>query len=371
MPDRNRRMKALIMAAGYGTRMEPLTLAVPKPMVPIVNLPTMQHNIELLKRYGLKDITANIHYYPEQIQNYFGDGSWLGVKLAYSYEEELLGTAGGVRHMAADIADIKETFLVLSSDALTDINLKKMISYHKKKGALMTVALARVKEVSEFGVVIRDDDGRITGFQEKPRQEDAKSDLVNAGIYVIEPEVLKLIPQGFYDFGKQLFPRFMDEKARIYGYPMVEYWSDVGGLQKYIDSSYDAMKGAVRVRVPGKKVSRSTWIGTRETVSKSARFEGAVVIGSRCKIGENVYIKDAVVGDKCVIGEGSIITGSVIWSDTVIGKGVQVNRSIIGSWCHLADNAIIHDESVLANRCTIRRNTEIPQGARLQPNSII
>ena len=216
-------MKALIMAAGYGTRLEPLTLAVPKPMVPIVNFPTMQHNLELLKKYGFTDVTANIHYHPEQIENYFGDGAKFGVNLSYSFEEKLLGTAGGVKLMAETIAKIDGTFVVLSSDALTDINLHRLTEFHKQKKALVTVALCQVGDVREFGVVIQDETGRITGFQEKPAPEAALSSLANTGIYVFEPEILKLIPDGPYDFGRQLFPQLVAEKAAIYGYKMVEY----------------------------------------------------------------------------------------------------------------------------------------------------
>lgn len=364
-------MKALIMAAGYGTRLEPLTLAVPKPMVPIVNIPTMQHNIELLKRHGLRDIVANIHYYPEQIENYFGDGHWLGVNLSYSYEKQLLGTAGGVRRMGVEIAHIDDTFVVLSSDALTDINLKRIINFHKKKKSLFTIALAEVEDVSDFGVVLQDGEGRITGFQEKPKQEEARSNLVNAGVYVIEPEIFEMTPEGFYDFGKQLFPKLVEDRAPIYGYPMVEYWSDVGGLDKYIQSSYDAMKGALRIRIPGRKVSRSTWIGAREKIARSARFEGSVIIGDRCKIGKNVYIKDSVIGDKCVIAEGAAITGSVLWSDTVVGKEAQISKSVVGSWCHIEAKAIVHEGSVMSNRCVIRQGSEIPARTRLHPNSIV
>jgi len=364
-------MKALIMAAGYGTRMEPLTIAIPKPMIPIVNLPTMQHNIELLKKYGFRDIVANIHYHPEQIENYFGDGYDFGVNLSYSYEEELLGTAGGVRRMAVEIAEIKETFLVLSSDALTDINLKRIVSYHKKKKALVTVALARVEDVTQFGVAIQDEQEKIIGFQEKPKQAEAKSNLVNAGVYVIEPEVLKMIPEGFYDFGQQLFPKLIKENAPIYGYKMVEYWSDVGGLEKYIQSCYEAMKGIVQIRVPGKKIAKATWIGAREEIDRSARFEGAVIIGDRCSIGKNVYIRDAVIGDKCVIKDGAVITGSVIWSDTSIGFEAEVQKSVVGSWCHIGDKAKVLEGTIISNRSTIRDHTEIPPRSRLKPNSIV
>ena len=362
-------MKALIMAAGYGTRLEPLTLAVPKPMVPIVNLPTMQHNIELLKRHGIKDITANIHYHPEQIENYFGDGDCLGVNLTYSYEEDLLGTAGGVKRMT-EISRVNDTFLVLSSDALTDINIKHIIEYHKKKKALVTIALAKMEEVSQFGVVVHDADGKITGFQEKPKPEEAKGDQVNAGIYIFEPKVLKMIPDGPYDFGKQLFPELVEKGAPVYGYPMIEYWNDVGGLEKYIQSSYDAMKGVVQIRIPGKRVSRSTWIGLREKISQSARFEGSVIIGDRCSIGNDVYIKDAVIGDKCVIEDGAVITGSVIWSDNIIQKKAQIDCSVIGNWCQVGEGARILAGSIVPNRCIVRKGSEVPAKSRLKPNTV-
>lgn len=363
--------KALIMAAGYGTRLEPLTLAVPKPMIPIVNLPVMQHNIELLSRYGFRDITANIHYHPEQIENFFGDGYDYKVNLSYSFEEKLLGTAGGVRKMALDVANIKGTFVILSSDALTDINLDKIYEFHQAKKALITVALCPVEDVTGFGVVIQDDDGRITGFQEKPSAAEAKSKMVNAGIYVMEPEVLKMIPAGFFDFGKQLFPKLVKEKAPLYGYQMVEYWSDVGCLDKYICSSYEAMRGSVQIRIPGKKTGRSTWIGKREKIDSSARFEGAVVVGDRCRIGKHVYIKDSIIGDKCVIEDGAIITGSVLWSDIRVEHGAEVNQSIIGNWCNIGHHAKVREGTVISNRSIINPNTDISAKARLQPNSII
>ncbi|MFA5839287.1 MAG: NDP-sugar synthase [Candidatus Margulisiibacteriota bacterium] len=363
-------MKAFIMAAGYGTRLEPLTIAVPKPMVPIVNIPTMQHNVELLKQHGLKEIVANIHYHPEQIENFFGDGNMFGVSLTYSYEEELLGTAGGVKRMASKIAKVNDTFLVLSSDALTDINLGRLIAYHKEKKALVTMALCEMEDVSQFGVVERDEEGKILAFQEKPRPEEARSKFVNTGIYVMEPAILDLIPKGHYDFGKQLFPELVANKSEIYGYQMVEYWSDVGSLEQYIQACYVAMRGGVRIRVPGKKQAASTWIGAREAIAKSARFDGAVVIGDRCTIGNNVYIKNSVIGDKCVIEDGTQVVGSVLWSDTFVGKEASINKSIIGSWCSIGDKAKI-DDSVLSNRCVIRNNVIVPPLSRLKPNSIL
>jgi NDP-sugar pyrophosphorylase family protein len=362
-------MKALILAAGYGTRLEPLTLAVPKPMAPIVNLPTMQHNIELLKKHGCTELVANIHYYPEQIENYFGDGHAFGVNIDYSFEEELLGTAGGVKKMAK-IAGVKETFVVFSSDALTSINLSRCLEFHRAKKALATIALARVGDVREFGVVLQDENGRITGFQEKPDPAVALSDLANTGIYIFEPEILKLIPDGFYDFGKQLFPRLVAEAGALYGYQMVEYWNDVGGLEKYIQSNYDAMSGAVNIHIPGKKLASSTWVGERETIDPSARFEGAVIIGDRCRIGRDVYIKDAVIGDKCVIDDGAAVTGSVIWADAVISQKTVVSGAVIGSFSHLGKGTRIEPGTVIANRAVIRPGQVVPAQSRIQPDAI-
>ncbi|MBI5400419.1 NDP-sugar synthase [Candidatus Saganbacteria bacterium] len=345
-------MKALIMAAGYGTRLEPLTLAVPKPMVPIVNWPTMRHNIELLRRHGFRQVTANIHYHPEQIENYFGDGKWLGVDLSYSYEEQLLGTAGGVKRMA-ELADVKETFLVLSSDALTDINLQQLVDFHKSRRALVTMALSQVKETNHFGVVVGDGQGRITEFQEKSPSEKAKSNWVNTGIYVIEPPALALIPPGPYDFGRQLFPRLAAAEAAIYGCQMNEYWSDVGNLNQYLQSNYDALQGRVHLHLP----------------ERSTHFAGTV-IGDHCQIGRDVYIKDSVIGDNCVIEDGAMITGSVIWSDTIIGAESVVDRTVVGSWCHLEAGVKVEAGAVIANRSLIHKGRLVPAGARLEPNSI-
>lgn len=364
-------MKALILAAGYGTRLEPLTLAVPKPMVPIVNFPTMRHNLELLKKHGFSDITANIHYHPEQIENYFGDGQKFGVNLAYSFEEQLLGTAGGVKFMAEEIAKINDTFVVLSSDALTDINLNRLVEFHKQKKALVTIALSPVAEVREFGVVIQDRDERITGFQEKPAPEAALSNLANAGIYVFEPAVLKLIPAGHYDFGRQLFPRLVAEQAALYGYKMVEYWSDVGGLDKYVQSNYDALTGAVQIGIPGRRHGKATWIGEREKIAAAARFEGSVVIGDHCAIGRDVYIKDAVIGDKCTVEEGSVIVGSVLWSNVTVGRRAEIRDSVVGGFCYIGENARVGSGSVIANRCTVRPGQAVPAASKIQPDSLV
>jgi len=364
--------KALIMAAGYGTRMEPLTLAVPKPMVPIVNKPTMQHNIELLRRNGIRDIVANIHYHPEQIENFFEDGDAFGVNLAYSYEEKLLGTAGGVRRMGRRVSRIDETFMVLSSDALTDINIRKLVSFHKKKKALATIALMPVEDTTQFGVVILDKDQKVTSFQEKPKKENALSNLANTGIYVFEPEILDMIPEDqFYDFGHELFPMLAKKKAPVYGYKMVEFWSDVGGIGPYIAANQDAIQGNVRIVIPGRKISSKVWVGKGARISKSAQFEGYVIVGDKCEIRDGAYLKNVVLGDMCVVGNDARISHCVIWSDTFVSHGADIDKSIIGNWCQIGENARIEQNSVIPNRCVIRKGSHLPEGTKLKPSKTL
>ncbi|MFH1387337.1 MAG: NDP-sugar synthase [bacterium] len=319
-------MKAFILAAGYGTRLEPLTIAVPKPMIPVAGLPVMEHNIELLEKYGFTDVTANIHYHPEQIENYFG------LKLDYSFEEELLGTAGGVKRMAKAT---NETFLVLSSDALTDIDLGKMLAFHRQKKAIVTVALSKVFDVTEFGVVVQDKSGRIVGFQEKPKPEQALSDLANTGIYIFEPEILKYIPEGFYDFGRQLFPKLVEKDVPLFGYQLSGYWNDVGNLDQYRQSNYDVVNGKVAVRSAAKKLGSS------------------------------------ILGEGCSIASDAKVDNSIIWSEVIIASGAQVESSIIGSFTYIGKNVKIGAGSVIANRCQIHSGVELPPGTRLHPDTIV
>jgi len=365
-------MKALILAAGYGKRLEPLTKAVPKPMVPVANKPIMQYNIELLKRYGIKDIIANIHYFPEQVENYFGDGSSLGVNLRYSFEEELLGTAGGVRRMA-ELSGIDGTFLVMSSDVLTDVNISKLVSFHKKTKAVATIALTPVADTSQFGVVSLGVDDRITGFQEKPSREEALSDLVNTGIYVFEPQILDRIPEGkFHDFGNNVFPKLVEEAAPFHGYRMIEYWNDVGGVEKLMSANYDILQGSVRAEIAARRVGKSTWLGRNTQVDKSAKFDGTIILGDRSVVEKDVQVYGNVsIGDKCVIEEGAIISNCVIWSDTHIGKNSRLDKCIIGNWCHIEDNVRIEEGCVISNRSRIRSGKKLSSNTKVEPDKTI
>lgn len=233
-------MKAMIMAAGVGSRLRPLTAEIPKPMVPIGNKPVMEYCVELLKLHNIKDIIANTHYKAEKIREYFGDGEDFGVRLQYSYEEELLGTAGGVKNNSWFL---DETFVIVSGDALTNIDLTAMYDFHKAKGALATLALTPVEDVTQFGVVVMDEKNKIGAFQEKPKKAEALSNMVNTGIYIFEPEIFEYIPEGFYDFGKELFPKLAQGKDEIYGFVTQDYWCDVGSLEVYRQANLDVLSG--------------------------------------------------------------------------------------------------------------------------------
>lgn len=238
-------MKAMILAAGVGSRLGEITSITPKPMVPVGGKPLMEHIVNLLRHYGIKDVIANLHYLPEMIMNHFGDGGGHGIRLAYSVEEELLGTAGGVKN---NQWFFDETFLVISGDALTDIDLAGFRAFHRAKKALATIALKKVADVEQFGVVITEDGGLIRSFQEKPKKEEALSNLVNTGIYIFEPEIFDLIPRGeFYDFGRSLFPLLVEKGAPFYGWSMDGYWCDIGTVETYQKACRDAAANLVRL----------------------------------------------------------------------------------------------------------------------------
>lgn len=238
-------MKAMILAAGVGSRLGHITADKPKPMVPVGGKPVMEHIVNLLRLYGIKDVVANLHYLPETIMTHFRDGSGYGIRLTYSIEETLFGTAGGVKN---NQWFLDETFLVISGDALTDINLDAFMKFHRDKKSLATIALKEVADVEQFGVVITDEAGRIRSFQEKPKKEEALSNLVNTGIYIFEPEIFDLIPRGeFYDFGRNLFPLLVEKGAPFYGWPMEGYWCDIGTVETYKKACLDAAAGLVRL----------------------------------------------------------------------------------------------------------------------------
>ncbi len=331
-------MKAFVMAAGVGTRLEPLTLAVPKPMVPVCNVPIMEYNINLLKKHGLTDITANLHYFPEQIEKYFKDGSSFGVNMNYSFEEELMGTAGGVKKMAGlSGLSAGENAVILSSDVLTEIDLSMLLKFHRDKGSKATVALVEVGDTSEYGVVVTDSMGRITAFQEKPKQEEALSRTVNSGVYILEKDVIDLIPvESFYDFGKNLFPLLIRRQVPFFGLPSKAYWKDIGNIRNYISANFNI--AAKRKVVTGKNCR----------IDASAALDGTVILGDNCRIEKGAAIHNCVIWDGVRIGKDSMLENSVIGSGVTIDKGCSIGKhSVIANGNYIGDGSVLLENTFL------------------------
>ncbi len=322
-------MRAMIMAAGKGTRLSPLTDLMPKPMVPIVNRPALYHILRLLGRHGLREVVINLHHLPQAITDYFGDGAPLGMDITYSHEPEVLGTAGGVRNNAAFLDG--GTFLVVSGDALTDIDLTGLVAAHRRTGSIATVAVKEVADPSLYGVVVADDDDRVVGFQEKPSAEEARSRLCNCGIYVFEPEILSHILDGrFDDFGRRLFPDLLRLHIPFHIHRIDDYWSDVGNLREYLRGNVDALTKRVRVDVPGTEIRPSVWVEDGARISPSARLEAPVLIGRGCEIGEGAVINGpAVVGDTCLMGAGASVTHSLLLPRSQLLPGTTLIEGVV------------------------------------------
>ncbi len=358
-------MKAVIMSGGFGTRLRPLTCNIPKPMVPMMNKPMMQHIVELLKKFGIKNIVSTLFYQPEIITDYFGDGSKFGVSMQYRKAEADYGTAGSVRN-AADFLD--ERFIIISGDVLTDFDLAKAIEFHEKKKAKATLVLTHSKNPLAFGVVMTNSDGKITRFLEKPTWGEVFSDTINTGIYIIEPEVLQMIPyKKEFDFSKNLFPAMLEQDLGLYGYIADGYWRDVGNLNEYQEAHLDALDDNVKIVPDGEKYS-SAFIGTDSVVETAPEnLQGTILIGKECKIGKDVKIFKSVIGNGTVIEEGAIIRNTVIWGDVTIGKNAELSSCVIGKWTTIGHSTIISDNVFVSDKCTIGNEARLAPNIKLWP----
>jgi len=364
--------KAMVLAAGLGTRLRPLTDLISKPMAPIVNKPVMEHIIDLLARHDFKDIVCNLHYFPDEIKNHFGDGSKWGINIVYSYEKELLGTAGGVRNVEDFFEE--QTFLVISGDALTDIDLTKAYEYHKKKKGVGTLILTEVEDTSQYGVVILDRNGRITGFQEKPLSGETRSNLANSGIYFFEADVFKYIPPRgqFYDFGKNLFPNLLGKGIPYFGYKHKQYWNDVGSLEEYQQGNFDALEGKVSVGIPGKKIKEGVWIGKNCTIQRDVTIIPPVCIGDECTIKKGAKLYGPIIlGNNTIVDERAILYRGIKWGSGYIGKDASLIGAIIGYAAEIKDNASVFENAVIGSKSVIQDGIKIHPSVKIMSNEII
>ena len=325
----------MVLAAGKGTRLFPLTGEIPKPMAPVVDTPIIRHIFDLLARHGIAEACVNVHYLADALLGAYGEESRVnGMSIRLVKERELSGTAGGVKNLArvTSAGKLGETFVVVSGDALTDVDIRDLIAFHKEKGALATIALHRVYDTSEFGVVEVDGEGNILGFQEKPVPEEAISTLANTGVYVLEPSVLKYIPEDtFFDFAKDVFPRLLKEGERFVGYEGNFYWSDIGTLEAYRQAQYDVLSGRVRVKIPGEKRGESLWVGKYAQIHPSATTEGQVLVGRDAVVGRGVtLLGDVTVGTDCWVRPGATIKRSILLPGASVGDGAYLEDCIVG-----------------------------------------
>lgn len=332
-------MRGMIMAAGEGTRLRPLTYARPKALVPVLTIPIMENIIRWIKKAGVTEIAVNLYYKGSDIESYFGDGSQFGVSINYLREDQPHGTAGAVRLMAGFLKKPKETILVIGCDELIDLDLQEMIRFHKEHNALVTISLAWVENPKEFGVVQLDDSGRIVRFIEKPKEWAGGRALVNSGVYLLEPEVLDRISYGsVYDFGKQLFPELVSEGAPIYGFASDGYWNDIGHIGNYWDANKSALeKRAPIYDCPLKEIRPKVFVHPTAQISENAHLEPPCAIGANTVVEDSASIRDgSIIGDNCVIGNSAVIEGSILWSN------VTVTPLTVLQDCIVTDGCIVH-----------------------------
>ncbi|HEX9094116.1 MAG TPA: sugar phosphate nucleotidyltransferase [Coriobacteriia bacterium] len=365
-------MKAVIMAGGEGTRLRPLTSLRPKPMVPVVNRPVMEHILGLCHWHHIDEVVATLQFMPQVIQDYFGDGEEWGVSISYAVEDTPMGTAGSVKNAQTLIGD--DTFIVISGDALTDVDLTEVVEYHRSKGGAVTIVLKHVPDPLEFGVVITDEDGRIERFLEKPTWGQVFSDTINTGIYVCEPHVLDLVPdEGTFDFSAQLFPELMKRGEKLYGYITDAYWTDIGSLGSYMQANKDVLDRKVGAYIPGIKAANEVWIGEGADIDPDAKIGNHVVIGANVKVRSGAEIGDyAVIGDSCLIGHEASVQHSIVWSDSFIGAGAKVGGAVV---CRRADiraraslgaGSVIGDETMVGHGAIVGTDVAVYPFKRIE-----
>jgi mannose-1-phosphate guanylyltransferase / phosphomannomutase len=360
-------VKAVVMAGGEGTRLRPMTANQPKPMLPVVNRPIMEHVLRLLRRHGFDETVVTVQFLASMVRNYFGDGEDFGMSLQYATEETPLGTAGSVKNAEDALRDA--AFLVISGDALTDIDLSELVRFHKDNGALVTVGLARVPDPLEFGIVIVDDDGRIQRFLEKPTWGQVFSDTVNTGIYVMEPEVLaEFAPGEVADWSGDVFPRLLERGAPLYGCVAGGYWEDVGNHESYLKAQADVLTGRVQTEIAGFEMSPGVWVAEGAEVDPDAVLTGPLAIGDYAKIEGGAQLREfSVVGSNVVVKEGAFLHRAVVHNNVYVGLGATLRGCVIGKNSDVMRSARIEESAVVGDECVIEPEAYLSANVKVYP----
>jgi mannose-1-phosphate guanylyltransferase / phosphomannomutase len=368
-------VRAVVMAGGEGSRLRPMTANQPKPLLPVVNRPLLEHVLRLLKRHGLDETVVTVQFLASLVRSYFGDGEDLGMRLSYATEERPLGTAGSVKNAESALSD--DTFLVISGDALTDIDLSALLAAHRARGSLVTVCLTRRPDPLEFGIVITGEDGRIERFLEKPTWGQVFSDTVNTGIYVMEPEVFERVPRGeAVDWSGDVFPALLAAGAPVHGYVAEGYWEDVGTHDSYRKAQADALNRLVEVEIAGFEVSNGVWVGEGADVDPDAalhspccigdyaKIEGGAVIGELTVLGSNVVVKEGARLERAVVHDNAFIGSQVSLRGCVIGKNTDVMRAVrVEEGAVVGDECVVEEEAYLSNDVKVYPFKTIEAGA--------
>ncbi len=355
-------MKAVVMAGGEGSRLRPITIRRPKPMVPIAGKPVMEHILNLLKCHGITEVVVTVQYLASNIEDYFGNGSQLGMHITYAREDTPLGTAGSVKNAEEHLS---EPFLVISGDALTDYNLTEFIQYHCEKKSLSTLLLAHVHNPLEYGVIITNEDGHITQFLEKPSWGEVFSDTINTGIYMLDPQIFSYFERNKqFDFSQELFPYMLKKGDPIYGYIAPSgYWCDVGSLSEYMRASADILQGHVRVEIPAKNIGDNIWCEDGVEIADEAQLYGPIYLAHDCKVKAGAIIHGpSAIGHYSIIDERAQVDRSIVWNNSYIGERSELRGALVGSSSSIKSKAVMFEGSVVGD------NSIVQEGAIIQPN---
>jgi mannose-1-phosphate guanylyltransferase len=358
-------MKAVILAGGEGTRLHPLTCNTPKVMVPILNKPFLEYLILYLKEHSVRDIILTTSYLPDRIQSYFGDGAESGVHLTYLIEEQPLGTAGAVKNAEAFL---DEPFFVINGDIVTGIDLTTMMSRHRKTKPKVSLALTPVDNPTIYGVVETDAEGMVKRFVEKPSWQEVTTNMINAGIYIVEPEVLSYIPPSTPSmFEHYLFPLLLRKGEPILSYPSATYWIDIGTPEKYLKVHHDLLLN----KAPSLSIYCAQ-ISSNSRIHPSAQIEGPVLIGEGCVIAQGAQVKGpTVLGPRCQVGEDAVIEGAILWQESEVGKKAILKNCIVSSRCYIQEGSQVLDNCVLGDNVVVGRDNKLAQDTKVWPDKRI
>ena len=337
----------MLLAAGAGTRLRPLTYQLPKPLIPVANRPVIHYVLENLARHGIKEIIVNLFAHADQIRSYCGDGSRWGLRIQYSHEPTLMGTAGGLKKVESFFKG--DSFFVMSGDGLSDINLSEMLAFHKKKRAFATMAVKSIEERFDYGVTLAEKNGKIKGFLEKPSWGDVFSNTVNTGIYLFEPEVFKYIPKNkVYDFGHHLWPKLLKSGRPIYAHALNSYWTDVGNLAEYRKSQIDFLDGHVRFAIPGREIFKGIWIEEPASVSPDAILRPPCLIGKNARIEAHAEIgPHTVIGSNSKISSRAVLKNCILFENVTVEKNAHLSNCILGAGGHVKGSITVYEAAVL------------------------